>query len=174
MAAGITNAIIGTAENPYIASTEAKMAQYLADSKKAGSFIQYTGTSGTYVQNEVYRILESGDITQYMPVTDLAQVATINIDAPAAAVNGSITANQLAILQASDNNNLMFNHEKFYLNDKGHSEGFLTYTHVGIENDLVYIKTFTITVNNLTWVLNIRSLPEFEYDASTKTLVITE
>ena len=73
MAKGKTNTVIGTtigtAENPYIASTEAKMAQYLADSTKAGSFVQYTGTSGTYVQNEVYRILESGDITQYMPIS---------------------------------------------------------------------------------------------------------
>lgn len=114
------------------------------------------------------------DGTQWILLSTLAGSQTVHIDAPSTAVQGQLIEEQLAILQASDNNNLMFNHEKFYLNDKGHSEGFLTYTHVGIENDLVYIKTFTITINNLTWVMNIRSLPEFEYDATTKTLVITE
>ena len=77
MAAGITNAIIGSAENPYIAKTEAEMAKYLADSKKVGSFVQYTGTSGTYVQNAVYRILESGDATQYMPTSELQNITTL-------------------------------------------------------------------------------------------------
>lgn len=106
MATGKTNAVIGTAENPYIASTEAKMAQYLADSKKVGSFVQYTGTSGTYVQNEVYRILESGDTTQYMPVSELQNITTLKklLDATKSAyylfyryqgntVNGLITYN---------------------------------------------------------------------------------
>lgn len=174
MGAGITNAVIGSAQNPYIASTETQMATYLADTEKSGSFVKYTGASGVYVQNEIYRILESGDVTQYMPVTDLAQVATVQIEAPAEATQGILPANQLAILQASDNNNIMFNHEKFYLNDLGHTEGFLTYTHVGIENNLVYIKLFTITISNLSWVLNIRSVPEMAYDAATKTLTITE
>ena len=77
MAIGKTNAIIGSAENPYIAKTEAEMAKYLADSKKVGSFVQYTGTSGTYVQNEVYRILESGDATQYMPTSELQNITTL-------------------------------------------------------------------------------------------------
>ena len=77
MAIGRTNAIIGSAENPYIAKTEAEMAKYLADSKKVGSFVQYTGTSGTYVQNEVYRISESGDTTQYMPVSELQNITTL-------------------------------------------------------------------------------------------------
>ena len=106
MAAGITNAIIGSAENPYIAKTEAEMAKYVADSKKVGSFVQYTGTSGTYVQNEVYRILESGDATQYMPTSELQNITTLKklLDATksayylfnvykGASVNGLITYN---------------------------------------------------------------------------------
>ena len=106
MAIGKTNAIIGSAENPYIAKTEAEMAKYVADSKKVGSFVQYTGTSGTYVQNEVYRILESGDTTQYMPVSELQNITTLKklLDATKSAyylfyrykgntVNGLITYN---------------------------------------------------------------------------------
>ena len=106
MAIGKTNAIIGSAENPYIAKTEAEMAKYLADSKKVGSFVQYTGTSGTYVQNEVYRILESGDATQYMPTSELQNITTLKklLDATKSAyylfyryngttINGLITYN---------------------------------------------------------------------------------
>lgn len=118
MATGKTNTAIGTAigtaENPYIASTEAKMAQYLADSKKVGSFVQYTGTSGTYVQNEVYRILESGDITQYMPIsTTLKKLLDATKSASflfsgyqGANVNGLITYNDTSNVT---NMNNMFN-----------------------------------------------------------------
>ena len=116
MAAGITNAIIGSAENPYIAKTEAEMAQYLADSKKVGSFVQYTGTSGTYVQNEVYRISESGDATQYMPVSELQNITTLKklLDATKSAyylfngykgntVNGLITYNDTSNVTTMSN-----------------------------------------------------------------------
>lgn len=99
-------------------------------------------------------------------------ITIVNITSPAEAVNGTITAAQLATLQKSNMNMIMFNHEVFTLMDKGHTEGFLTYTHVGIENDLIYIKTFTITVSTLAWVLNIRPVPKMEYDESTKTLNI--
>lgn len=99
-------------------------------------------------------------------------ITVVNITSPAEAVNGTITAAQLATLQKSNMNMIMFNHEVFTLMDKGHTEGFLTYTHVGIENDLIYIKTFTITVSTLAWVLNIRPVPKMEYDESTKTLNI--
>lgn len=176
MAVGITNAQIGSIANPYVATTDSQMANYLADTAKKGSFVLFSGSSASdsYVSGQIYRILDSGDIEQYVPIGSLSQVVTVEIVAPAAAVNGTITADQLAILQASDNNNIMFNHEKFYLMDKGHTEGFLTYSHTGIENDLIYIKTFTITINTLTWVLNIRSVPEMSYDADTKTLTITE
>lgn len=99
-------------------------------------------------------------------------ITVVNITSPAEAVNGTITAAQLSTLQKSNMNMVMFNHEVFTLMDKGHTEGFLTYSHVGIENDLIYIKTFTITVSTLAWVLNIRPVPKMEYDESTKTLNI--
>lgn len=99
-------------------------------------------------------------------------ITVVNIEATPQATNGTITDAQLATLQKSNMNMIMFNHEVFTLMDKGHTEGFLTYSHVGIENDLIYIKTFTITVSTLAWVLNIRPVPKMEYNESTKTLNI--
>lgn len=118
---------------------------------------------------------DSNIITKQTPLSLGAMkgpIETIEIDAPAEAIQGTITANQLAILQRSDLNEVMFNHERFIDMDLGHTEGFLTYTHVGIENNIVYIKTFTITINTLAWKINIRPVPNLEYDESTKTLSI--
>lgn len=120
---------------------------------------------------------DSNVITKQTPL-DLGEikgpVIVVDVEARETATNGQLTESQLATLQKSNMNMVMFNHEVYTLMDKGHTEGFLTYTHVGIENDLIYIKTFTITVENRTWVLNIRSVPEMSYDADTKTLTITE
>ena len=62
---------LGTAENPLIATSDSEMATYLADADKGGMFVQFNGTSTTYANGEVYRIMDSGDITQYMPTTDI-------------------------------------------------------------------------------------------------------
>ena len=62
---------LGTAENPLIATSDSEMSTYLADADKSGMFVQFNGTSTTYVNGEVYRILDSGDTTQYVPMTDI-------------------------------------------------------------------------------------------------------
>ena len=77
----------------------------------------------------------------------------VTIDAPATATQGTLTATQLGILEASETNYIMFNNEKYYLMDKQHTSGSLTYSHVGADNQINHIKTFTITLSNLTWVL---------------------
>lgn len=118
---------------------------------------------------------DSNIITKQTPLSLGAMkgpIEIVNIVTTAEAVNGSITSEQLKTLQFSEMNMIMFNHEVYTLMDKGHTEGFLTYSHVGFENGLTYIKTFTITISTLTWVLNINSIPKFEYDESTKTLSI--
>lgn len=62
---------LGTAENPLIATSDSEMATYLADTDKSGMFVQFNGTSTTYVNGEVYRIMDSGDTTQYVPTSDI-------------------------------------------------------------------------------------------------------
>lgn len=78
----------------------------------------------------------------------------VAISAPENATNGTLTENELAFLQASDNASIMFNHKKYYLGGKGHQEGYLTYTHSGYENNLHILESITITINTRAWVLN--------------------
>lgn len=69
----LTNAISGGVENPLIATTDSEMSELLNDSKKLGMFVKFTGTSTTYVKDQIYRILESGDTEQYVPKADTVQ-----------------------------------------------------------------------------------------------------
>ena len=82
------------------------------------------------------------------------QGVDIGAGLPASATNGVLTAEQLALLQSSENNYIMFQHEKYYLEDKGHVEGYITYTHTGYESNTYWIKSITITVSTRAWVLN--------------------
>lgn len=78
----------------------------------------------------------------------------IGTDLPASAVEGTLTEAQFNILHDSEDNYIMLQHEKYYLNDDGHKEGFATYTHTGYENNTYWIKSITITLNTRAWVLN--------------------
>ena len=79
------------------------------------------------------------------------------------------------IFQVLKNENIVeFNNELYTLNDLDHIEGYLTYSHVGAENNRIFIKCFTITLNTLAWVLTIRPIPELDYDENTKTLNIID
>lgn len=79
----------------------------------------------------------------------------VSLTFPAGASEGTITADQLTILQASESNYIEMVNDKelYYLNDNGHVEGFLTYSHVGIENSKATIKTLTITVSAKSFVI---------------------
>lgn len=87
------------------------------------------------------------------------EVQILTISAPAAATNGIFTDAEFNILQMSDNVSIMFNHEKYYLNDNGHIAGYKTYTHVGYENNSTIIKAITVTISTKSWVLNTTVVP---------------
>lgn len=87
-----------------------------------------------------------------LPLVDLIEKVMIN-DVPVTATQGTLTEAQLATLQNDAAAYIMFNHEKFYLMDEGHTEGFLTYSHVGVDSDVIHIKTITITINTRGWVM---------------------
>lgn len=89
--------------------------------------------------------------TKYKSLALESEIVTI--DSPSTATSGTLIASQLDILKASDNNYISFNNEEYYLFDKGHTEGYLTYSHVGIENGIHYIKTITITISTAAWTL---------------------
>lgn len=115
---------------------------------------------------------ENDTVTYYFKEITLPTqvVSIVNIDAKEDATNGTITTEQLSTLQANDANYVMFNHEKYYLGDKGHKEGFLTYSHVGFENGNTFIKSITITISTKAWVLNttqVRNISVTENDDGT-------
>lgn len=78
----------------------------------------------------------------------------VSIEGAPGATNGTLTAEQLATLEANENNYIMFDHKKYYLDGKGHQEGYLTYTHVGYENHVHLLESITITISTKAWVLN--------------------
>lgn len=73
---------------------------------------------------------------------------------PSSTTQGTLTVAQLALLQSDESNYIMFQHEKYYLEDKGHVEGYITYTHTGYENNTFWVKSITITLSTRAWVLN--------------------
>lgn len=75
------------------------------------------------------------------------------IENPASAVNGTLTAEQLATLQASDNNYIIFNNELYRLADKQHTTGVLSYTHTGWDGTAIKDKSINITISTLAWTL---------------------
>lgn len=88
----------------------------------------------------------------------------VSLTFPAGASKGTITAEQLAVLQADENNYIEMVNDKelYYLNDNGHTEGFLTYSHIGIENSKSTIKTLTITVSAKSFVIVTTVVPTDE------------
>lgn len=78
----------------------------------------------------------------------------VSIEGAPGVTNGTLTAEQLATLEANENNYIMFDHKKYYLEGKGHQEGYLTYTHVGYENHVHLLESITITISTKAWVLN--------------------
>lgn len=83
---------------------------------------------------------------------------------PPTAEQGTLTAEQLSTLQANDFNYIVLNNEIYHLQDKSHEEGYLVYTHVGMDTTQnTFIKTITITISTLGWVLSITQVPSKIY-----------
>lgn len=134
-------------------------------SKEQGQEVLESGINIKTVNGE--SLLGSGNIT-----IETIKVVEIS-DVPAEATNGTLTGAQLTTLQSYDGNYIMFNHEKYYLQDKGHVEGYLTYTHTGYENNQMWLKSITVTIATKAWVLNVVGvkptvvLTQSEYEALT-------
>ena len=93
-----------------------------------------------------------GDTGEKGDTGDTAKAITIS--APQSDDSGYITAEQLAILQASDQNYIIFANEIYKLEDKQHTAGFLIYSHVGQDSSkTIYIKEISITIATRIWEL---------------------
>ena len=127
----------------------------------------------TYSEETGYRFVfdatffSNSDITGFaiMPVfaSNKANkpIAVEITDVPATATNGTLTAQQLAILKADDVNYIVFDHEYYKLSTSGHIEGCRTYFTVETENSSTYVKTITITESTRAWVLVSEYIPTY-------------
>lgn len=89
------------------------------------------------------------------------EVQSVKLTFPKSATSGTITQNQLTILQLNKSNyiEMVNDNELYYLNDNGHTDGYLTYSHVGIENGKATIKTLTITLSAKSFVIVTTAVP---------------
>lgn len=87
----------------------------------------------------------------------------VTFNYPPTATEGILTKDDLNKLQFNEDCKIMFNNEVYRLEDKGHNEGYLTYTHNGYDNNDHWQKCITITISTRSWVLNIGQLATKEY-----------
>ena len=114
---------------------------------------------------EQIQLLKQADVTINNKIDSLPLGGEkVSLTFPAGSSEGTITAEQLAVLQASESNYIeMVNDKELYtLNDNGHVEGYLTYSHVGIENSKATIKTLTIAVSAKSFVIVTTVIPTSE------------
>jgi len=77
-------------------------------------------------------------------------VNTITLS-PGTAVGGTITAEQMQLLQANNNYIVSLNNENYFPMDKEHTADKLVYTHVGQTSGTYTIKCITFTISSNRW-----------------------
>lgn len=80
-------------------------------------------------------------------------IAVTPSGSPTTATSGTLTQGEYAILTNSNTNYIYFNGECYYLADKQHTSGVLTYTHNGYNGGSGVLKYFNITTSTRAWTL---------------------
>ena len=82
------------------------------------------------------------------------KIVNLNEFVPSTATQGTLTVGVLNVLQASNENYIVFNDEIYRLADKQHNAGFLVYSHNGHDKTGCFFqKCITITLLSRAWVL---------------------
>lgn len=77
----------------------------------------------------------------------------VNITATSTATQGTISSSDLQVLQGNKSAIIRFNNELYYFMDDEYKSGYLTYSHVGVDSGVQWVKNITITISSLSWVL---------------------
>lgn len=100
-----------------------------------------------------YKLTQTG--AEVQQILDRATFPQITLNVPVSATNGTITTSQLQTLQKNiTHSSVVLNQEIFYCMDNQHTTGTLVYSHVGYEASQAFLKTITITISTLGWVLS--------------------
>lgn len=86
-------------------------------------------------------------------ISDETFIVDLDNTTPSGATSGTLTEEQFNTLNNNHNVCIKFNNEYYYLADKGHTEGILSYTHQGWNGDAMQDKSINITTNTLAWTL---------------------
>lgn len=101
--------------------------------------------------------LELEEAIADIPTVEAPKAVTFGV--PDTATQGQLNSGDLATLQASDQNYIIFANELYTLQDKSHEEGFYVYSHVGHDTlNHFNVKCITITLSTQSWVLTTKQL----------------
>lgn len=99
-----------------------------------------------------YKLTQTG--AQVQAILDGIEAPQLTFTAKSTAVNGTLAASDLAVLQKNiTHSSIVFDKEIFYCMDNEHTTGTLVYGHIGYESGTAFFKTITITLSTLSWVL---------------------
>lgn len=107
---------------------------------------------------KTFRSLEEQVLDNMGNISDLAEqmenfeqftIEQINLTG----TTGTLTADQLTTLQASEQNQIVCDNEIFRLMDNQAESGYLVYGHVGAISSNQTLKTITITLSTRSWIL---------------------
>ena len=103
---------------------------------------------------------------QFIGIFDLDtkqnKIAYLNLNdsVPNSATSGTLTQAQLDLLQNGNLNFIIFNNEQYYPMDKSTVNGYLVYTHCGLDTtQTTTVKCISINLSTLAWTLTTTQVP---------------
>lgn len=120
--------------------------------KRTANTIYKNAQDWLLLANNIVHEIDSSDIIG-AGLSDEDIARSVTLSNPSTATNGTLTELELSTLLASNLNFIIFNNEIYYLADKGHTEGIISYTHNGWNGAAIQNKSINITLSTRAWSL---------------------
>lgn len=120
--------------------------------KRTANTIYKNAQDWLLLANNIVHEIDSSDIIG-AGLSDEDIARSVTLSNPSTATNGTLTELELSTLLASNLNFIIFNNEIYYLADKGHTEGIVSYTHNGWNGAAIQNKSINITLSTREWTL---------------------
>lgn len=120
--------------------------------KRTANTIYKNAQDWLLLANNIVHEIDSSDIIG-AGLSDEDIARSVTLSNPSTATNGTLTELELSTLLASNLNFIIFNNEIYYLADKGHTEGIVSYTHNGWNGTAIQNKSINITLSTREWTL---------------------
>lgn len=138
----------------------------LYHTKTRGTMHEYVGyyLSGEIPQPIDLTLYQTGAISVHKGrYQEEIQVVTLD-DVPKEATQGTLTVEQMQILESTPYNEISFNNERYIQMDTQHESGHLVYTHVGQDTaGSFYTKSIDVTMSTRGWVLTVIKQASTDY-----------